>query len=312
MSTRTLGSTMDDAAVFEDLRPLLFSIAYRMLGSVSDAEDVVQEAFLRYRNAQDGGARIDSPKAYLSAVVTRLGIDELRSARSRRETYVGQWLPEPLPTDERDDDPASQAERSDTLSMAFLLALERLTPVERAVFLLHDVFDYAYDEIAPIVERTPANCRQLGVRARRSIEAGRPRFDPPQERRRELADAFFNALEGGDVDGLVTVLAGDVTVYGDGGGKTPQWTYPIAGRDRVVRLLAGVGRQLPHYGLHLERRELNGAPGALVVDAEGRITNVFVLELDADGVHAVRSVINPDKLGHLGPVADVGALLRGG
>jgi RNA polymerase sigma-70 factor, ECF subfamily len=303
---------MDDAAVFEGLRPLLFSIAYRMLGGVGDAEDIVQEAFLRYERAQADGAAIESPKAYLSAVATRLAIDELRSARARRETYVGQWLPEPLPTAEGPaaDDPAARTEQADTLSMAFLVALERLTPVERAVFLLHDVFDYGYDEIAPIVERSEANCRQLAVRARRHVETGRPRFAPEDERRGELADAFFAAVEGGDLDGLVTLLAGDVAVYGDGGGRAPQWTFPIAGRDRVARLLAGLGGQLDRHGLHLERRELNGAPGAMVVDAEGRITNVLVLEIAGGAVRAVRSVINPDKLGHLGPVADVWAMVR--
>jgi RNA polymerase sigma-70 factor (ECF subfamily) len=298
------------ADAFADLRPLLFSIAYRMLASVSEAEDVVQEAFLRYHRALAEGAEIDSPKAYLSAVVTRLAIDELRSARARRETYSGQWLPEPLLTDGDIDDPAAHTEQADSLSMAFLLLLERLSPVERAVFLLHDVFDYRYDEIAAIVGKSEANCRQLALRARRHIEAERPRFDASARERDDLAARFFAAVAEGDLDGLVELLAADVVVYGDGGGKAPQWSVPIVGADRVARLFAGLGRRMRELGITVQLRHVNGQPGAIVLDSEGRLTNVFVLDV-ADGVvHTVRSVINPDKLGHLGPVADVRALMR--
>jgi RNA polymerase sigma-70 factor (ECF subfamily) len=303
--------TDDAAETFAELRPLLFSIAYRMLGSVGDAEDVVQDAFLRHRDASAAGTPVESPKAYLSAVVTRLSIDHLRSARVRRETYPGEWLPEPILAD-RDDDPAAAAERADTLSMAFLLVLERLSPVERAVFLLHDVFGYGYDEIAPIVGKSEANCRQLALRARRHVDAEKPRFEASRRQRDELAERFFAAVVDGDVEGLVRLLAADVVVYGDGGGKAPQWTQPIVGADRVARLLAGLGRQLREHAISLERAQLNGQPGAIFRDPDGKITNVFVLDVAGGVVQTVRSVINPDKLHHLGPVADVRALMRGG
>src|SRR6266536_2315091 len=211
-----------------------------MLGSVTEAEDVVQETFLRYHRALSERAEIESAKAYLSAVITRLSIDQLRSARARRETYVGEWLPEPLLTDERSTDPARHAEQADSLSMAFLLLLERLSPVERAAFLLHDVFDYDYAEIAMIVDRSEDNCRQLAVRARRHIDEHRPRFEASREAREQLAARFFEAVGDGDMNGLVELLAADVVVYGDGGGKAPSWPRPIVGRDRVVRLLLGL------------------------------------------------------------------------
>ncbi|MBO0872409.1 MAG: RNA polymerase sigma-70 factor [Pseudonocardia sp.] len=292
------------------LRPLLFSIAYRMLGTVSDAEDVVQEAWIRYQGTLREGTEIGSPKAYLSAVTTRLAIDQLRSARARRETYVGQWLPEPLLTDGGVDDPAAHAERADSLSMAFLLVLERLSPVERAVFLLHDVFDYGYPEIASIVGKTEVNCRQLAARARRHLAANKPRFDPTHRHRDELAARFFSAVADGEVDQLIELLAHDVVVYGDGGGKAPQWMAPIAGAVRVARLLAGTGRVMRELGVRIQPREINGQPGALVLDPEGQLTNVFVLDVADGAVQAVRSVINPDKLHHIGPVADVYELLR--
>jgi RNA polymerase sigma-70 factor, ECF subfamily len=294
----------------EDLRPLMFSIAYRMLSSVSDAEDVVQEAFLRYERAQAGGEEIGSPKAYLSAVVTRLAIDHLRSARVRRERYVGQWLPEPLLTDEGAEDPAAHAEQADSLSMAFLLLLERLSPVERAVFLLHDVFGYGYDEIAPIVGKSEANCRQLATRARRHVEAEKPRFEASRRQRDELAARFFAAASDGDLDGLVELLAADVVVYGDGGGKAPQWGRPIVGAERVSRLFAGLGRQMAELGVSIQPQQVNGQPGAVVLDPDGRVVNVLSLEIVDGAVQTVRSVINPDKLHHLGPVADAWALLR--
>ena len=295
---------------FESLRPLMFSIAYRMLGSVSEAEDTVQEAFLRYQRALDSGEEIESPKAYVSAVVTRLAIDELRSARVRRERYVGQWLPEPLLTDE-EADPAAQAEQADSLSMAFLLVLERLSPVERAVFLLHDVFAYGYDEIASIVGKSEANCRQLASRARRHVESEKPRFEASRRERDELAARFFAAASEGDLDGLVEMLAADVVVYGDGGGKAPQWGRPIAGADRVGRLFVTLGRQMAELGVTTALREVNGQPGAVVLDSDGQVVNVFSLDIVDGAVQTVRSVINPDKLQHVGPVADAWALLRG-
>jgi RNA polymerase sigma-70 factor, ECF subfamily len=293
----------------EALRPLLFSIAYRMLGTVSDAEDIVQETFLRYQRALADGTRIDSTRAYLSAVTTRLAIDHLRSARVRRESYVGQWLPEPLLTDDAED-PAGHAEQADSLSMAFLLVLERLNPVERAVFLLHDVFGYGYDEVATIVGKSEANSRQLATRARRHLDESRRRFDVSRQEQQELAERFFAAVGDGDVDQLVDMLAADVVVYGDGGGKAPQWMVPIAGVDKVSRLFAALGRQMREMGIRTQLREINGQPGALVLDPDGRITNVFVLDVAGGVVQTIRSVINPDKLHHLGPVADVRALMR--
>ena len=301
---------MSAGETFETLRPLLFSIAYRMLASVSDADDVVQDAFLRYQRALDDGLKIESAKSFLSAVVTRLAIDHLRSARVRRERYVGEWLPEPLLTDNGAGDPARHAEEADSLSMAFLLLLERLSPVERAVFLLHDVFNYGYDEIAPIVGKSEANCRQLALRARRRIESEKPRFDATRRERDALARRFFAAVGDGDLDGLVELLAADVVVYGDGGGKAPQWMAPIVGIDRVARLLAGIGGQLPELGISIQQHEINGQPGAMFLDAEGRLINVFSLDIVDGAVQTVRSVINPDKLRHIGPVADVRALLR--
>ncbi len=299
------------ANLYEDLRPLLFSIAYRMLGSVAEAEDIVQESFLRYQQALSEHPReIESPKAYLSAITTRLAIDHLRSARARRERYVGQWLPEPLLTDESALDGARYVEEADSLSMAFLLLLERLSPVERAVFLLHDVFDYGYDEIAGIVDKSEDNCRQLATRARRHVLQERPRFDASREQREELASRFFEAAGEGDMDGLVELLAADVVVYGDGGGRVPSWPKPIVGRERVAKLVLGLGSAWRDLEVSVRRTEINGQPGATFRDRSGRLINIITLDI-ADGlVQTVRSVINPDKLRHLGPLADVRALTR--
>ncbi len=295
----------------ESLRPLLLSIAYRMLGTVSDAEDVVQEALLRYHRAVEEGAQVLSLKAYLSAVVTRLSIDQLRSARERREEYVGEWIPEPLLTDHAVADPLAVAETGDSISMAFLLLLERLSPVERAVFLLHDVFGYEFAEVAEIVGKSEANTRQLAHRARRHIEAGKPRFDASRETRDALADRFFAAVAEGDMDHLVEMLAADVVVHGDSGGKAPRWAGPIAGARRVAPLLVGTGRQMAEHGAWFERHLINGQPGAIVRAPTREIVSVFVLDIQDGAVQTIRSVINPDKLRHLGPVADVYGLLRG-
>ena len=296
---------MTDA--FTELRPLLFSIAYRMLGSVSDAEDVVQDAYLRYHRAVEDGTEIESAKAFLSAVTTRLCIDLLRSARVRRETYVGQWLPEPLLTDERAPDPAQASATADTLSMAFLLVLERLSPVERAVFLLHDVFGYEFAEIATIVGKSADNCRQVAVRARRHVTENRPRFEASRAKREQLADQFVAALSEGDVDGFVNLLAADVVVTGDSGGVPPAWTRPIVGREKVGRLLAGISAQLRQMHVTIERAEINGQPGA-TVRVDGALVNVFSFDIVDGSVQAVRSVISRPKLRHLGPLADIPAL----
>jgi RNA polymerase sigma-70 factor, ECF subfamily len=290
------------AEAYVDLRPLLFSIAYRMLGSVSEAEDVVQEAFVRYQRALGNEAAIESPKAYLSAVVTRLAIDQLKSARVRREAYVGEWLPEPLVTDEGAGDPAGHAEQVDSLSMSFLVLLERLTPVERAVFLLHDVFDYDFEEVGRIVRKSPATCRQHAVRARRFIAENRPRFDADQAERDELVRRFVAAAESGDVDGLIEVLAEDAIVHGDGGGKVPQWFAPIVGADNVARLFARLGSQLRRLGSTFESHQVNGQPGVIFRGPRGGIMSVMSFEVVGGRVATIRSVVNPDKLAHLGPV----------
>ncbi|HEX5012855.1 MAG TPA: RNA polymerase sigma-70 factor [Candidatus Limnocylindrales bacterium] len=304
------------AEAYVDLRPLLFSIAYRMLGSVSEAEDVVQESFVRYQRALaeradgDGGTSVESPKAYLSAVVTHLAIDQLKSARVRRETYVGEWLPEPLVTDEGSGDPAATAERADSLSMSFLVLLERLTPVERAVFLLHDVFDYSFDEVGRIVHKSPDNCRQQAVRARRFIADNRPRFDADAKERDELLNRFFAAAQTGDVDGLIEVLAEDAIVYGDGGGKVPQWYAPIVGAENAARLFAGMGRQLTRLGATFERHEVNGQPGMLFRGPKGGVMSVMSFEVVGGRVKTIRSIVNPDKLRHLGAVESLRDVLE--
>jgi RNA polymerase sigma-70 factor, ECF subfamily len=285
--------------VYQELRPLMFSIAYRMLGSASEAEDVVQEAFLRYHRETSAGTAIDSPKAYLSTITTRLAIDQLRSARVRRERYVGTWLPEPVVTD-ADGDAATQVETADSLSMAFLVLLESLTPVERAVFLLHDVFDYGYDEIARVVGRNEQNCRQIAVRARRQVEAKRPRFEADRRRREELARRFFEAVTGGDEEGLLSLLADDVVAYGDGGGKVPALPKPVYGRERVARLMVGAAAR----GLQLGVRsasfvEINGQPGAVFLGEDDRPLVAVTLDIADDVVQTIRAVGNPEKLHHL-------------
>ena len=290
------------AEAYVDLRPLLFSIAYRMLGSVSEAEDIVQEAFVRYQRAVADDAAVESPKAYLSAVVTRLAIDHLKSAKVRRETYVGEWLPEPLMTDENGGDPADHAEMADSLSMSFLVLLERLTPVERAIFLLHDVFDYDFEEIGRIVQKTPATCRQHAVRARRFIAESRPRFDADEQQRAELMTRFFAAAEQGDMDGLIEVLAEDAIVYGDGGGKVPQWYAPIVGAENVAKLFATMGRQMARLGATVEPRVVNGQPGVVFRGPNGGVMSVMSFEVVDGRVAIIRSVVNPEKLAHLGAV----------
>jgi RNA polymerase sigma-70 factor, ECF subfamily len=292
----------DTAAAYADLRPLLFSIAYRMLASVSEAEDIVQEAFVRYQRQVADDGSVQSPKAWLSAVVTRLAIDHLRSARVRREAYVGEWLPEPLVTDDGWGDPANHAEQVESLSMSFLLLLERLTPVERAVFLLHDVFDYDFAEVSSIVNRTPATCRQHAVRARRFIAENRPRFDASEAERDELVSRFFAAADRGDVNGLIELLAEDVIVHGDGGGKVPQWFEPIAGADKVARLFARMGSQMQRFGAALEVHRINGQPGVIFRGPHGGVFSVMAVDVVNGRVTTIRSIVNPDKLAHLGPV----------
>jgi RNA polymerase sigma-70 factor (ECF subfamily) len=291
---------------FEELRPLLFSLSYRLLGSVAEAEDAVQEAWLRYEGTP---TRPRSPKAFLSAVVTRISIDVLRSARVRREEYVGEWLPEPLITDPYED-PARSAELADSVSMAALLLLERLSPLERAVFVLREVFAYDFADVAAAVGRSEAACRQLLVRARHHVESGRPRFEADRQARDALAARFFDAFRDGDVEGLRTVLAADVQLVGDAGGKAPALSRAVVGADKVARLLAAIFADLARVGATLERCEVNGQPGAILRDRDGRVAFTFALDLLGGQIQTIRSIGNPDKLRHLGPVADAWALHR--
>src|SRR5918992_740560 len=294
---------------FDELRRSAFGIAYRMLGSVIEAEDMVQEGFLRLHRARTGGERIESPGAYLSTVVSRLSLDHLRSARVRRETYVGDWLPEPLVASV-DDDPARKAEMADSLSLAFLVLLESLSPEQRAAFLLREVFDEPYDRIAEIIGTSEQNARQLAARARRHVEERRPRFEATREQREELATRFFAAAEEGDLEGLEQLLAHDVALRADGGGKAPALARAVHGRAKVARTLIAGLRALTRYGITRRREEVNGQPGALFSDREGRLISVMSLDIAEGQIQGVNSIINPDKLRHLGPLADLGALLR--
>jgi RNA polymerase sigma-70 factor (TIGR02957 family) len=295
---------------FDELRRPAFAVAYRMLGSVSEAEDVVQEGFLRLHRARESGERIESPRAYLSTVVSRLSLDQLRSARVRRETYVGEWLPEPL-VPSADNDPARGLEMADSLSLAFLVLLESLTPEQRAAFLLHEVFDEPYDRIAKILETSEPNARQLVARARRRVEERRPRFDATREQQEELATRFFAAAEEGDLAGLEELLTQDVVLRADGGGKAPAVKRPLHGRATVARaLIGGLRRAARVGGFTLRREQVNGQPGALFLDRTGNLAAVMILDVAGGQIQAVSSIVNPDKLRHLGPVADLNALLR--
>jgi RNA polymerase sigma-70 factor (ECF subfamily) len=293
----------------DELRRSAFAVAYRMLGSVSEAEDVVQEGLLRLHQVRQGGERIESPRAYLSTVVSRLALDHLRSARVRRETYVGEWLPEPLVAS-ADEDPARHAEMADSLSLAFLVLLESLSPEQRAAYLLHDVFDEPYDQIAEIVGTSAQNARQLAARARRHVEERRPRFEATREQREELAARFFAAAEQGDVEGLEKLLAHDVVLRGDGGGKAPALARAVYGRSRAARTLVNSLRARTRFGITWRREEVNGQPGALFFDRDGRLISVMSLDVAEGQIQSVSSVVNPDKLRHLGPLADLDALLR--
>jgi RNA polymerase sigma-70 factor (ECF subfamily) len=291
---------------FEQLRPLLFSIAYRILGSVSEAEDAVQETWLRYDASPTQPASV---RAFLSAVVTRISIDVLRSARVRREAYVGPWFPEPLLTDPYQD-PERSAELADSVSMAALLLLERLSPLERAVFVLREVFGFSFGEIASAVGRSEAACRQLAVRARRHMDAGRPRFEADRAEREELAERFFDALREGDVAGLRELLADDAQLVGDSGGKAPQWGTGIFGAHNVARLLAALVGPFAQIGGVVKPHQVNGQPGAIFRDRDGKVVNTWTLDILDGQIQAIRTVINPDKLGHVGPVADAWAVVR--
>jgi RNA polymerase sigma-70 factor (TIGR02957 family) len=295
--------------LLDDLRPRTFAIAYRMLGSVSEAEDVVQETLLRVHNAIEEGEEISSPRAYAATIATRLAIDELRSARARRETYVGEWLPEPI-TERVEDDPARHAEVADSLSLAFLVLLESLSPEQRAAFLLHDVFDYDYDRVSEIVGTSEQNARQLASRARRHVQDGRARFDASEEQREELAENFFAAVENGEFEGLEALLAEDVELHGDGGGIAPAIRHPVYGKEKAAQLMRNWGRLAERIGgIQIRRVAVNGQPGAEFLDRDGKLINVMGLDIADGQIQTIRSIVNPEKLGHLGPVADARELL---
>jgi RNA polymerase sigma-70 factor, ECF subfamily len=283
----------------DELRPLMFSIAYRMTGSVGDAEDIVQEAVIRTYRAARQGTIVESPKAFVTTTTTRLAIDHLRSARVQREAYVGTWLPEPLLSDPAPG-PAERAEMSDSLSLAFLVLLESLSPVERAVFLLREVFGYDYAEIASSVGKSEANCRQIFTRARHRIDQGRPRFEASRRQGTELTERFLAALSGGgDIEAFIELLAPDVVMYGDGGGKAPAARAPIHGREQVARLLRGLARQAERWVAEVRPAEVNGQPGVIAYDRDGTLFGVIAFDYAGGQVQAIRSQINPDKLRHL-------------
>jgi RNA polymerase sigma-70 factor, ECF subfamily len=286
----------------EELRPLMFALAYRMVGRVSDAEDLVQEAYLRMQEALAAGTTVDAPKAYLTTIVTRLAIDHLRSARVRRETYPGPWMPEPV-VERLDEAPADSAELSDSLSIAYLVLLDQLSATERAVLLLHDVFGYRFDEIAPMVDRSAAGCRQIAVRARRRIEPDRPRLDSDLRRRFQVAEQFLDAFRDGDIDALLQLVAQDAVFVGDGGGKAPALPEPIRGRDRVVHLVRAFANQNRRLNLRFQPALVNGQPGAVVRDLDDLVVTVLAFDIVDGLVQTIRSIVNPDKIGHLGAVS---------
>ncbi|ROP36380.1 RNA polymerase sigma-70 factor [Saccharothrix texasensis] len=305
---RRPGGPVTRAEEFEELRPLLFSIAYRILGSVVEAEDAVQETWLRHDASP---TRQVSTQAFLPAVVTRISIDVLRSARVRREEYVGPWFPEPLLTDPYQD-PERSAEPADSLSVAALLLLERLSPLERAVFVLREVFGFGFPEVATAVDRSEAACRQLAVRARRHVDDGLPRFDADRRGRDELAGRFFAAFRDGDVDvdGVRELLAADVHLVGDAGGRGPRWAADFVGAEEVARVLVALVPPFARIGGVVEPRRVNGEPGAVFRDRDGEVVDTRALDVLDGRVRTIRTVVDPDELGHVGPVADAWAVLR--
>jgi RNA polymerase sigma-70 factor, ECF subfamily len=285
------------AAVFQEYRPLLFSLAYRMVGSAAEAEDIVQDTYLRFQPARLDA--IDSPRAYLSAIVIRLCLNHLASARVRREAYVGPWLPEPVgdATHPELAGPEARAVEADTISLAFLVLLERLTPAERAVFLLREVFEYEYDEIARILDRTEAACRKLFSRARDHIAAHRPRFQAGPEEHRRLLEQFMRAARSGNVDGLTALLADDVTMWADGGGKIPGAALrPVQGAANVARFLIGVTARFTPPGARLIVVNVNGKPTLLIQHSDGTPFVVVSIEVDGPRIRTVWAIGNPDKL----------------
>jgi RNA polymerase sigma-70 factor (TIGR02957 family) len=288
---------MSISDLHDELRPRAFSIAYQMLGSVSEAEDVVQEAFLRMHQAVERGEEIVTPPAYLATLVTRLAIDQLRSARVRRESYVGEWLPEPLTTEAS---PAEQAETDDSLSLAFLVVLESLTPQQRAAFLLREVFQYPYAEVAEIIGTSVDHTRHLVSRARSRVRERRPRRPASKRQREELTRRFFAAAQKGDLAALEELLAEDVAMHADGGGKVAAQRQPLNGRERVASALKTGLSVLARRGARIRTTEVNGQPGAVAIDADGQLVGVMGLDIADGQVQTIHVIANPDKLRHLG------------
>lgn len=282
---------------FEQHRPLLFSIAYRMLGSVMEAEDMVQETFVRYQKTDVSA--IQSPRSYLCSIVTRLCLDHLKSARNQRETYLGPWLPEPLPTQYQLENPGGAMSTQDSISMAFLVLLEALNPLERAVFLLREVFDYDYAEIAKMLAKSEATCRQAFSRAKKHISANRPRYDVSREAHQRLVMQFVQAIQEGDLSALQSLLAEDVTIWSDGGGKIAAAIRPIHGRDAAAKFIAGLARLGAKMQAVAQIVILNGRESLLVRDGAGKVETVLILETDGAQLTALRFIRNPDKLRHL-------------
>src|SRR5712692_8889210 len=288
-------SSIEYARPFDQHRGLLFSIAYRMLGSVADAEDILQETFIRWLQASDDEIR--SPKAFLITIITRLSINHLQSARVRREEYVGQWLPEPLVIDE------DNVQAEETLSIAFLVLLERLSPTERAVFLLREVFDYEYAEIAAALGQSEANCRQILRRARQHVRAERPRFKPTTEEHDVLLERFQRAALSGDVGALESLLSADVVLHTDGGGKAPALPNLVHGANNVSRAIVGGITRLAPRNLVQRMVQINGEPG-IVTYLNGRPFGVFTIQIREGHIAAVYAITNPDKLSHLPGLPD--------
>jgi RNA polymerase sigma-70 factor, ECF subfamily len=285
-------------ATFDQYRGLLFSVAYRMLGSVADAEDMLQETFIRWQEARD--EEIRSPRAFLVTIVSRLSINHLQSARARREEYVGQWLPEPIVTG-LGSDPLEIVRIDESLSMAFLVMLERLTPVERAVFLLREVFAYEYTEIAVILSQSETNCRQILSRAKQHVSAMRPRFKTSQPKKKDLLERFFKAISSGDMQGLVALLASDIVLHSDGGGKGVAALNLIQGVDNVSRGALGAYQKLVPKDLQVRVTQINGDPG-IVSYLNGKPYSVLTFDASEDRIHAVYVVTNPEKLARVPPL----------
>ncbi|MGW1158590.1 RNA polymerase sigma-70 factor [Streptomyces sp. NPDC002513] len=300
---------MSASELYGELRPRAFAIAYQMLGSVSEAEDVVQEAFLRMHQTQQRDEPIASPRAYIATLATRLAIDHLRSARVRRESYVGEWLPEPLVTGPT---PADHAETADSLSLAFLVLLESLSPRQRAAFLLREVFDYPYTEVAEILGTDVDSTRHLVARARNHLRTRRPRYHPSRRQREELAQRFFAAAGQGDLRALEALLARDVALHGDGGGKVPALGRPVNGRERVAHTVLRGFAVYARHGVRIHLTEVNGQPGAMAYDEHNRLVGVMGLGIADDQIHSIHSISNPEKLHHLDHTSDLGIRMRAG